>query len=203
MATKASTKEPSTSKSTAKQPAAKATAEKPAKSAARAEKPAPAIAPAPAAPGLREGDPAPPFALPGAGGEALSLAALKGRKVVLYFYPKDDTSGCTKEAIEFNALRDKFAKAKTVIVGMSPDSVKSHDKFRDKYELAFPLASDETKETLSAYGVWVEKSMYGRKYMGVERSTFLIGADGKIAKIWRKVKPAGHAEEALKAAEEI
>ncbi|WP_442756897.1 peroxiredoxin [Methylocystis sp. JAN1] len=152
---------------------------------------------------LNEGDSAPDFALPGAGGETVSLAALKGRKVVLYFYPKDDTSGCTREAVEFNALRDKFARAKTVLVGMSPDPVKSHDKFRDKYELAFPLASDETKRTLSAYGVWVEKSMYGRKYMGVERSTFLIDATGKIAKIWRKVKVPGHAEEVLKAAEGI
>ncbi|WBK01993.1 peroxiredoxin [Methylocystis parvus OBBP] len=133
----------------------------------------------------------------------MSLSGLAGKKLVLYFYPKDDTSGCTKEAIEFNALRDKFAKAKTAIVGMSPDSVKSHDKFREKYELAFPLASDETKETLAAFGVWVEKSMYGRKYMGVERATFLIGADGKIAKVWRKVKVPGHAEEVLKAAEAL
>ncbi|WP_424363770.1 peroxiredoxin [Methylocystis parvus] len=152
---------------------------------------------------MNVGDPAPDFSLPGAGGEAVSLATLKGKKVVLYFYPKDDTSGCTKEAIEFNALRDKFAKAKTAVVGMSPDSAKSHDKFRAKYELAFPLASDETKETLSAYGVWVEKSMYGRKYMGVERSTFLIDATGKIAKIWRKVKVPGHAEEVLEAAKAI
>lgn len=149
---------------------------------------------------LQEGDRAPAFDLPGAGGEKVSLGAFKGKKLVLYFYPKDDTSGCTKEAIEFNALRDKFAKAKTVVVGLSPDSAKSHDKFRAKYELALPLASDESKETLSAYGVWVEKSMYGRKYMGVERTTFLIDADGKIARIWRKVKVPGHAEEALEAA---
>ncbi|MEF3365448.1 peroxiredoxin [Methylocystis sp. 9N] len=152
---------------------------------------------------LKEGDPAPIFDLPGAGDEKVSLAALKGKKVVLYFYPKDDTSGCTKEAIEFNGLCDKFAKAKTIVVGMSPDSVKSHDKFRTKYELKLPLASDETKETLGAYGVWVEKSMYGRKYMGVERSTFLIDVDGKIAKIWRKVKVPGHAEEVLEAAKAL
>jgi peroxiredoxin Q/BCP len=152
---------------------------------------------------LTEGDSAPAFSLPGAGGETVSLAALKGKKIVLYFYPKDDTSGCTKEAIEFNGLRDKFARAKTVVVGMSPDSVKSHDKFREKYELALPLAADENKEILSAYGVWVEKSMYGRKYMGVERTTFLIDAKGKIAKIWRKVKVPGHAEEVLGAAEAL
>jgi thioredoxin-dependent peroxiredoxin len=152
---------------------------------------------------LKEGDPAPAFTLPGAGGETVSLAALKGRKVALYFYPKDDTSGCTKEAIEFNGLRDKFAKAETVVVGMSPDSVKSHDKFRDKYDIALPLAADENKEVLSAYGVWVEKSMYGRKYMGVERSTFLIDEKGKIARIWRKVKVPGHAEEVLAAAEAL
>ena len=152
---------------------------------------------------LKEGDPAPDFTLPGAGGETLSLASQKGKKVALYFYPKDDTSGCTTEAIEFNSLRDKFAKAKTVVVGMSPDSAKSHDKFREKHSLAFPLASDETKATLSAYGVWVEKSMYGRKYMGVERSTFLIDADGRIAKIWRKVKAPGHAAEVLEAAKAL
>jgi peroxiredoxin Q/BCP len=150
--------------------------------------------------GLKEGDLAPAFDLPGAGGEKISLAALKGKKVVLYFYPKDDTSGCTKEAIEFNALREIFAKAKAVIVGMSPDPIKNHDKFRAKYELSLPLASDEGKDTLSAYGVWVEKSMYGRKYMGVERTTVLIGPDGRITRIWRKVKVPGHAEEVLAAA---
>lgn len=203
MATKASTTKPAAAKSTEKKPAAKATAAKATAAKPAKEAPAPKTAPAPAASliQLKEGDSAPAFTLPGAGGETLSLAALSGKKVVLYFYPKDDTSGCTKEAIEFNALRDKFAKTGAVIVGMSPDSAKSHDKFRAKYELAFPLAADETKETLAAYGVWVEKSMYGRKYMGVERSTFLVGADGKIARIWRKVKVPGHAEEVLAAAE--
>lgn len=149
---------------------------------------------------LREGDAAPPFDLPGAGGERVALSAFAGKKLILYFYPKDDTSGCTKEAIEFNGLRADFTKAKTALVGVSPDSPAKHDKFRAKYELTFPLASDETKEMLSAYGVWVEKSMYGRKYMGVERSTFLIGADGKIEKVWRKVKVPGHAAEVLAAA---
>jgi len=149
---------------------------------------------------LKEGDAAPAFDLPGAGGGRVSLADFKGGKLVLYFYPKDDTSGCTKEAIDFNGLGEKFAEAGTKILGMSPDSAKSHDKFRTKYELSLALASDESKETLSAYGVWVEKSMYGRKYMGVERSTFLIDATGKIARIWRKVKVPGHAEEVLAAA---
>ncbi|MBU3887354.1 peroxiredoxin [Methylosinus sporium] len=150
--------------------------------------------------GLREGDAAPSFELPGAGGETLSLSGFSGKKLALYFYPKDDTSGCTKEAIEFNALKADFAKVKIALVGVSPDSPAKHDKFRAKYELTFPLASDESKEMLSAYGVWVEKSMYGRKYMGVERSTFLIGPDGKIEKIWRKVKVPGHAAEVLAAA---
>jgi thioredoxin-dependent peroxiredoxin len=194
MATKPASKKPSTAKSAAQKPSDKAPA---------AKKPAPEKAPPPATVVLTEGDSAPAFSLPGAGGETVSLAALKGKKIVLYFYPKDDTSGCTKEAIEFNGLRDKFARAKTVVVGMSPDSVKSHDKFREKYELALPLAADENKEILSAYGVWVEKSMYGRKYMGVERTTFLIDAKGKIAKIWRKVKVPGHAEEVLGAAEAL
>jgi len=152
---------------------------------------------------LNEGDPAPNFDLPGAGGERLSVAAFKGRKLVLYFYPKDDTSGCTKEAVEFNGLRGEFAKAGAAVVGLSPDSVKAHDKFRDKYALEIPLASDEEKAVLNAYGVWVEKSMYGRKYMGVERSTYLVGADGRIAKIWRKVKVPGHAEAVLAAAKAL
>jgi peroxiredoxin Q/BCP len=149
------------------------------------------------------GDEAPDFSLPGAGGEKQGLAPYKGKKLALYFYPKDDTSGCTKEAIEFNGLRDKFKAAGAAVVGLSPDSVKAHDKFRDKYELKFPLAADEEKSVLNAFGVWVEKSMYGRKYMGVERSTFLIGADGRIAKIWRKVKVPGHAEAVLAAAKAL
>lgn len=148
---------------------------------------------------LKIGVKAPDFKLPTDGGETLKLSSLKGQQVVLYFYPKDDTSGCTKEAMEFNALRKDFEKAGAVIVGMSPDSVKSHDKFKAKYDLGFALASDETKDILEAYGVWVEKSMYGRKYMGVERTTILIGADGKIKQIWPKVKVDGHAKEVLAA----
>ncbi|MCJ2131766.1 peroxiredoxin [Methylobacterium sp. E-045] len=149
---------------------------------------------------LDTGDHAPAFTLPGAGGEEISLGALKGRKVALYFYPKDDTSGCTLEAQGFNALGTAFGEADAVVVGVSPDTVKSHDKFRAKYDLTFPLASDESKAMLEAYGVWVEKSMYGRKYMGVERTTVLIDREGRIARIWSKVKVPGHAEEVLAAA---
>jgi thioredoxin-dependent peroxiredoxin len=152
---------------------------------------------------LKEGDQAPDFDLPGSGGQRIALASFAGKKLVLYFYPKDDTSGCTAEAIDFNSLRGEFAKAETKIVGMSPDSAAKHDKFCSKYELSLLLAADEDKETLQAYGVWVEKSMYGRKYMGVERSTFLIGKDGRIAKIWRKVKVPGHAQEVLTAAKAL
>ena len=149
---------------------------------------------------LDTGDHAPAFTLPGAGGEEISLGALKGRKVALYFYPKDDTSGCTLEAQGFNTLGAAFGEADAVVVGVSPDTVKSHDKFRAKYDLTFPLASDESKAMLEAYGVWVEKSMYGRKYMGVERTTVLIDREGRIARIWSKVKVPGHVEEVLAAA---
>ena len=148
---------------------------------------------------LGDGDEAPDFALPGAGGKLVHLKDFAGRKLVLYFYPKDDTSGCTRQAIDFNALRDEFAKAGTDILGVSPDGVASHAKFSKKYDLALPLASDETKDTLNAYGVWTQKSMYGRKYMGVERTTFLI-KDGRILRTWRKVSVPGHAEEVLAAA---
>jgi thioredoxin-dependent peroxiredoxin len=147
---------------------------------------------------LGEGDNAPHFELPGVDGRPIRLADFAGRKLVLYFYPKDDTSGCTKQAIDFNALKDEFAKADADVVGVSPDSVASHVKFRRKHALVLPLASDEAKETLNAYGVWRQKSMYGRKYMGVERSTFLI-KDGKVLRAWRKVSVPGHAEEVLQA----
>src|SRR6202453_850315 len=149
---------------------------------------------------LVEGELAPSFQLPTDGGGRTHLEDLKGQAVVIYFYPKDDTSGCTAEAIAFNGLRDKFEAAGAFLLGVSPDSVKSHDKFKKKYELQFSLGADETKSMLEAYGVWREKSMYGRKYMGVERTTFLIGADGRIARVWRKVKVPGHAEEVLAAA---
>jgi peroxiredoxin Q/BCP len=149
---------------------------------------------------LGQGDKAPDFELPDDAGGKLSLAAFAGKKLVLYFYPKDDTSGCTKEAIDFNGLKNEFNSAGTTIVGISPDSVASHAKFKTKHKLDLALASDETKAMLETYGVWVEKSMYGRKYMGVERTTFLIAPDGKIARVWNKVKVPGHAEAVLEAA---
>jgi peroxiredoxin Q/BCP len=152
---------------------------------------------------LSVGNEAPPFTLPATGGKDISLHDLKGKKVVLYFYPKDDTSGCTLEARNFQALRKDFENVDTEIIGVSPDPMKSHDKFRSKYGLDFPLASDETKAMLEAYGVWVEKSMYGRKYMGVERTTVLIDRDGKIARVWNKVKVPGHVEEVLAAAKAL
>jgi peroxiredoxin Q/BCP len=149
---------------------------------------------------LQVGDKAPDFELPTDGGQTASLAALRGKKVALYFYPKDDTSGCTAEAVAFNGLLDKFGEANTRVIGISPDSAASHDKFKRKHDLALALASDEGKAMLEAYGVWQEKSMYGRKYMGVERTTMLIDGEGRIARIWRKVKVPGHAEEVLEAA---
>jgi thioredoxin-dependent peroxiredoxin len=152
---------------------------------------------------LKISDSAPDFTLPGDGGGSISLNALRGQKIVLYFYPKDDTSGCTLEAKNFNDLKGAFDKAGTVIIGVSPDDVKSHDKFKAKYGLGFQLASDEGKQMLEAYGVWAEKSMYGRKYMGVERTTFLIDGTGKIAQIWPKVKVPGHADEVLAAAQAL
>jgi peroxiredoxin Q/BCP len=152
---------------------------------------------------LAEGSPAPDFTLPGDNARDITLSAYRGQPVVLYFYPKDNTSGCTKEAVAFNELADAFGEAGVAIVGVSPDPVASHDKFKAKFELAFPLASDEKTEVANAYGVWVEKSMYGRKYMGVDRSTFLVDKDGNIARIWRKVKVPGHAEKVLEAAKAL
>ena len=148
---------------------------------------------------LVEGDPAPDFELMTDGGGRAHLNALKGKPVVIYFYPKDDTSGCTAEAIAFNGLRAKFAAAGATVIGVSPDSAASHDKFKLKHELEIPLAADPERSAIDAYGVWKEKSMYGRKYFGVERSTFLIDRNGRIAKIWRKVKVPGHADDVLAA----
>ena len=147
---------------------------------------------------LEAGDKAPDFTLPAAGGGTISLSKLKGKKVVLYFYPKDDTTGCTAEAIAFTKDAKAFKSAGTVVVGVSKDKVTSHDKFREKYDLDLELASDEETKVASAYGVWVEKSMYGRKYMGIERATFLIDGKGVIRGIWRKVKVPGHVDEVLK-----
>lgn len=149
------------------------------------------------------GDVAPDFTLPRDGGGTISLSALRGRPVVLFFYPKDDTQACTLEAISFSELADEFAAAGIVLIGLSPDSVKKHDRFAKKHNLTVPLAADEEKSVVEAYGVWVEKMMYGRKYMGVERSTFLIGADGVVVRVWEKVKVDGHAREVLDAAKAI
>jgi peroxiredoxin Q/BCP len=149
---------------------------------------------------LSVGTPAPDFTLPRDGGSQVALKDFSGRKLVLYFYPKADTPGCTKEAISFNALRKAFEEAGTAILGVSADPVKAQDKFRDKYSLAFPLVSDETHRMLEAYGVWGEKSMYGKTFMGVERLTYLIDRQGRIAKVWPKVKVDGHAEEVLESA---
>lgn len=144
---------------------------------------------------VNQGDTAPDFELAGAGGEIIRLGDLKGKPVVVYFYPKDGTSGCTREAIAFRDLHAGFASLGVEIIGISPDSAASHDKFKAKHKLNIQLAADIEKTTARSYGVWVKKYMYGRQYMGVERSTFLIGADGKIAQVWRKVRVAGHAKE--------
>jgi len=146
---------------------------------------------------LAIGKNAPDFEIPRDGGGTVSLKALAGKPVVLYFYPKDDTEACTKEAISFTGLLPEFEKAGVTVIGVSPDSVKKHDKFATKHNLSIVLGSDEDTALANLYGVWKEKSMYGRTYMGVERTTFLIGADGKIVRIWPKVKVAGHAEEVL------
>ena len=148
---------------------------------------------------ISAGQLAPDFTLPIDTGELLTLSSLRGQWVVLYAYPKDDTSGCTTEACEFRDLFPKFKKGKAVILGISPDPVKSHVKFKAKYELPFTLVADEEKVALQAYDIWKEKSMYGRKYMGVERTTFVIDPEGRIAKVFEKVKPAGHAEEVMAA----
>jgi peroxiredoxin Q/BCP len=149
------------------------------------------------------GNPAPDFTLATDGGGSFTLSAQKGAPVVVYFYPKDDTSGCTKEAIAFTENLAAFEAAGAKIIGISPDNVAKHDKFIAKHELKITLGADEDKAVAEAYGVWVEKSMYGRKYMGIERSTFLVGPDGKIAQAWRKVKVPGHAEKVLAAVKEL
>jgi thioredoxin-dependent peroxiredoxin len=149
------------------------------------------------------GKKAPAFKLPGDDGETHTLATYKGQNIVLYFYPKDDTSGCTKQAIEFTALVAKFSKANTVVIGVSRDSVESHAKFRTKHKLKVTLGADTTGKVTEDYGVWVEKSMYGRKYMGIERTTVLIDATGKVTEVWNKVKVPGHADAVLKAAQAL
>lgn len=152
---------------------------------------------------VQEGDSAPDFSLPASGGRTVSLAAMKGRPFVLYFYPKANTSGCTKEACAFQEALPQLGKIGLEVIGVSPDKMKPIENFAAKYGLSFPLASDESHAVAEAYGTWVEKSMYGRKYMGIERSTFLIDQDGKVAKVWRKVSVTGHAEAVLKAAQAL
>jgi peroxiredoxin Q/BCP len=152
---------------------------------------------------VADGDTAPDFQMPASGGRTVSLSALKGKPFVLYFYPKADTPGCTKEACAFQADVPRFSGIGMDVIGVSPDKIKPIDRFATKYGLTFPLASDEDHVVAERYGTWVEKSMYGRKYMGIERSTFLVGADGKIARTWRKVSVTGHAEEVMKAAQAL
>lgn len=151
---------------------------------------------------LQKGDMAPDFALDSDDGNRVRLADLRGRRVVLYFYPKDDTSGCTKEACGFRDARPQFETQDAVVLGVSPDGVDSHERFRDKYDLNFPLLADSDHSVAEAYGAWGTKKLYGREYEGVLRSTFLIGPDGRIEKIYRKVKPVGHADEILADLEE-
>jgi peroxiredoxin Q/BCP len=152
---------------------------------------------------IEAGDKAPAFTLPTDGGGTISLAKLKGKSVILYFYPKDDTPGCTKEACGFRDNFPKFTKADAVVIGISKDSVKRHDNFKAKYKLPFQLAADLDGKVCEAYGTWVEKSLYGRKYMGIERATFLIDGKGVVRQVWHKVKVAGHAEEVLAAAKAL
>ena len=148
------------------------------------------------------GSPAPEWSLPGDGDRTVS-SNREGRPLVLFLYPKDDTSGCTREAVAFSALKPEFDAIGVEVVGLSPDGPKSHDRFVAKHSLTVPLASDEDKAVIGALGAWVEKSMYGRSYMGVDRSTFLIDGGGRVARAWRKVKVPGHAEEVLEAAREL
>jgi peroxiredoxin Q/BCP len=152
---------------------------------------------------LEQGDKAPDFKATDDQGAPISLKDLRGKKIVLYFYPKDDTSGCTKEACDFQNNIQKFKKMGVLVLGVSPDSEKSHAKFKNKYELSFPLIVDEDKSIAEAYGVWQEKSMYGRKYMGIVRTTFIIDEKGKIAKVFPKVKVTNHVSEVLEALREV
>lgn len=149
------------------------------------------------------GDPVPAFDLPLDTGGRVSSKSLRGRPFVLYFYPKDDTSGCTKEALAFSQHYDAFRALGVEVIGVSRDPLSAHAKFRDKHGLTVPLASDEDGKACEAFGVWVQKSMYGKTYMGIDRSTFLVGPDGRIARVWRKVKVPGHAEEVLEAAKAL
>jgi peroxiredoxin Q/BCP len=168
------------------------------KSSEKASKPAAAASGAKSA--LAEGQKAPAFRLPRDGGDVVTSADYAGQKLVLFFYPRADTPGCTREAIDFTRLKDAFASAGTAVLGISADPLKAQEKFRDKHSLGIPLISDEQHEMLEAYGAWGEKSMYGRSFLGILRTTVLIGADGKVARIWRNVRVDGHADEVLEAA---
>ncbi|MDQ3139585.1 MAG: peroxiredoxin [Pseudomonadota bacterium] len=152
---------------------------------------------------LSEGDPVPDVKLEGLEGKPISPADFKGQKLVVYFYPKDDTSGCTREAQDFTALAGEFEQSGTWIIGVSKDDAKKHAKFIDKYELKVPLATDADGSVCEAFGTWVQKSMYGRKYMGIDRATFLVDRDGVVKKVWRKVKVPGHAQEVLEATQAL
>ncbi len=152
---------------------------------------------------LHEGDPAPDFDLSTDGGGRISSKSLAGKPYVIYFYPKDDTPGCTKEAIGFSCIYDRFKADGIEVIGVSKDSTASHDKFKKKHGLAIPLGSDAEGGVVEAFGAWVEKSMYGKKYMGIDRSTFLVGPDGRIVRVWRKVSVPGHVEEVLEAAKSV
>jgi peroxiredoxin Q/BCP len=165
-------------------------------------KPAPAKPAAPAA-GPVEGAPAPAFSMPASGGRTVSSATLKGKPYLLYFYPKADTPGCTKQACGVQEALPQLGRIGLEVIGVSPDPMKPIEKFAEKYKLTFPLASDADQKVAAAYGTWVEKSMYGKTYMGMERSSFLVGADGRIAKVWRKVKPEAHAAEVIAAAKAL
>jgi peroxiredoxin Q/BCP len=152
---------------------------------------------------LSDGDTAPDFQMPATGGRTVSLADYTGKPLILYFYPKADTPGCTKEACAFQEAMPNLQEIGLDVIGVSPDKIKPIEKFAAKYGLTFPLASDEDHAVAERYGTWVEKSMYGRKYMGMERSTFLIGAEGKVVKSWRKVSVTGHADDVMKAARSL
>ncbi|MCS6879099.1 MAG: peroxiredoxin [Geminicoccaceae bacterium] len=152
---------------------------------------------------VKEGDLVPDFELPTDDGGRIGAASLRGKPFVIYFYPKDDTPGCTKEAISFSCLKPQFDALGVRVIGVSKDDTASHEKFRKKHDLSITLASDEEGRTIEAFGAWVEKNMYGKKSMGIERSTFLVDADGRIHKVWRKVKVPGHAEEVLEAAKAL
>jgi peroxiredoxin Q/BCP len=196
----ANARPPAAKRSSGKTTASHATQSKPLKKSAAPARPATGTATA-AVPA--EGDKAPAFGLPRDGGTNISSKDFPGKKLVLFFYPKADTPGCTKEAIDFSRLRGAFAEIDTEVIGISADTVKIQDAFRDKHKLSVPLLSDETHAMLEAYGAWGEKSMYGRKFMGIVRTTVLIDVDGKIARLWRNVRVDGHADDVLAAAKAL